>query len=167
VIAGTDPEILGTYANGKAKYKKRTSATDSFNFDPTLHTTQTHKKQVSAHFAKIIGKHSTSYLASLRPSSLTKKKKSNPNQNTPKQVMAPRQPKKSSPKKKHPKKRQHHDKQKRVAQQEKHRQERQPKTQQQQQRPCRLHNCWQQLPTRVMSQVLHNNSQKVLEMQQH
>jgi hypothetical protein len=104
VIAGTDPEILGTYANGKAKYKKRTSATDSFNFDPTLHTTQTHKKQVSAHFAKIIGKHSTSYLASLRPSSLTKKQKSNPNQNTPKQVMAPRQPKKSSPKKKTPKK---------------------------------------------------------------
>jgi hypothetical protein len=104
VIAGTDPEILGTYANGKAKYKKRTSATDSFNFDPTLHTTQTHKKQVSAHFAKIIGKHSTSYLASLRPSSLTKKKKSNPNQNTPKQVMAPRQPKKSSPKKTPPKK---------------------------------------------------------------
>jgi len=104
VIAGTDPEILGTYANGKAKYKKRTSATDSFNFDPTLHTTQTHKKQVSAHFAKIIGKHSTSYLASLRPSSLTKKQKSNPNQNTPKQVTAPRQPKKSSPKKTPPKK---------------------------------------------------------------
>ena len=100
VIAGTDPEILGTYANGKAKYKKRTSATDSFNFDPTLHTTQTHKKQVSAPFAKIIGKHSTSYLASLRPSSLTKKKEKQPKPEHTKTSDGTKTTKKEQPKKK-------------------------------------------------------------------
>jgi hypothetical protein len=48
VVAGSDPKILGKYANGKTIYKKRTVAIESFNFDPDVHTKQTLKKQVSA-----------------------------------------------------------------------------------------------------------------------
>jgi hypothetical protein len=44
VVAGTEPELISHYANGKPKYKKRTSASENFNFDPTRHLV--HTKQV-------------------------------------------------------------------------------------------------------------------------
>ena len=39
LVAGTAPELIGHYSNGKPKYKKRKNAND-FNFDEECHTCQ-------------------------------------------------------------------------------------------------------------------------------